>query len=91
MNFPDTPRMPQAMAAILRPKTTGAAIMVDRSPTPPIPIPMLAVSNAVSTPSIALTPRWYFCTALHVYPSRPRGAFLVVRSPGAGRTDQAEY
>ena len=59
-NFPVAPRTPQASAAISRPKTTGAAIIVDRRPTPPIPIPMPAGSNAVSTPSRALTPRRYF-------------------------------
>ena len=36
-----------AKTAISRPKTTGAAIMVDRKPTP-MPIPMQAVSNVVS-------------------------------------------
>jgi len=43
---------PQVKAAISRPKTTGTAIIVDRRPTPPIPTPMPAEINIVSTPKI---------------------------------------
>ena len=42
------------------PSTTGAAMIVDRRPTPPMPIPSLAESSAVSTASTALIPRRYF-------------------------------
>ena len=60
INLPVTPRSPQAKAAISRPKTTGVAIMVDRSLTPPMPIPTLAEISVVSAASTALTQRRYF-------------------------------
>ena len=60
MNLPATPRSPQAKAAISRPKTTGAAMIMDRRPTPLMPIPILAEISVVSTASTSLTPRQYF-------------------------------
>ena len=60
MNLPVTPRSPQPKAAISSPRTTGAAITVDKRPTPPMPIPTLAEISAVSTASTALIPRLYF-------------------------------
>ena len=50
---------PHARAAASSPNTTGAAIMVDRRPTPPMPIPILVMSSAVSTPPGALIPQRY--------------------------------
>ena len=58
--LPATPSSPQVRAVASSPNTTGATTMVDRRPTHPMPIPILAVSRAVSTPSAALKPRRYF-------------------------------
>ena len=60
MNLPATPRSPQPKTAISSPRTTGAATIVDKRPTPPMPIPILAEIRAVSTASTALIPRRYF-------------------------------
>ena len=90
INFPDTPRLPHAKAAISRPKTTGAAIMVERRTAPPVPIPELAVSNALPTLSKALTLWCYFLHGTTRFPSHPRGAFWGAKSPEAGRTDPEE-
>ena len=52
----------QPSAATSRHRAMGAAIMVDKSPTPPAPKPMhiLVASRTVSTPSRAFIPRLYF-------------------------------
>jgi len=83
----DTLSIPQVKYLHSCHNTIGTVIMVHRRPAPPIPIPTLAVTRAVSTPSVALTSRFYFLYRAARFYAHPHavvweGWFVI-----AGRSD----